>query len=276
MATIDQLQPIADSIIKAHLDNISITRPTAVNPNLSLTDGYRIGALVAKHRQTELHEKIVGYKIGLTNKATWAMIGAEAPVWAPMYSTTVQEASQKGVCDIGKLSGVLMEPEIAFRLSSGVTSELSLDELWVSIDGVAFGYEVVSFPFEKNGLTTVDLAATRGAHNFYVHAPFKPLSVLGNTKDEQVETLNNISLSMESQGQKSYVGKSTDVLSSPLFALAEFIRLFEKYDFNKVGLHKGDIITTGSLTTPAPVSTGQVWTVKLQGAPLSTPLIEFV
>ena len=116
--------------------------PTA-EPDFDLAPAYAVSAKIAKKRSAR-GERPVGWKIGFTNESTWKDFGVTAPIWGPMYDSTVAEVNPAGAaCSIGALLEPRIEPEIALRIAKIPSAEMDEGESLSCIDAVAHGFEIV-------------------------------------------------------------------------------------------------------------------------------------
>src|SRR5215468_9646768 len=59
-------------------------------PGLSIEDAYRIAARLCALRAAR-GERVIGRKIGFTNRTIWADYGVHAPNWGFVFDTTVRD-----------------------------------------------------------------------------------------------------------------------------------------------------------------------------------------
>src|SRR5215472_3630903 len=91
-------------------------------PGLSLDDAYRISARLCALR-TARGERVIGRKIGFTNRTIWAEYGVYAPMWGFVFDTTVRDlppprqAAQQPFT-LAPFAEPRIEPEIVFRLAA--------------------------------------------------------------------------------------------------------------------------------------------------------------
>src|SRR5262250_1467475 len=75
----------------AAMDGARQIAPFSVRyPGLSLDDAYRISARLCALR-TARGERVIGRKIGFTNRTIWAEYGVYAPMWGFVFDTTVRD-----------------------------------------------------------------------------------------------------------------------------------------------------------------------------------------
>ncbi len=81
---------LAAEILSASAGVRQIPTVTARNPGFGLAEAYRVTARVLKLREAR-GERVVGRKVGFTNRTIWDEYGVHAPIWA-MSTTTPSTA----------------------------------------------------------------------------------------------------------------------------------------------------------------------------------------
>jgi 2-keto-4-pentenoate hydratase len=79
--------------------------------------------------------------------------------------------------------------------------------------------------------------------------------------------LERFTITLSCDGKVHERGKGSNVLGSPLVAIAHLISVIAKQP-NAAPLQAGEIVTTGTLTPALPVHAGQKWTTDLDGISL--------
>src|SRR5215210_3714539 len=64
-------------------------------PDFDLSDAYAVVADIRRRREAR-GERIVGRKIGFTNRTAWADYGISGPIWNYLYNSTTQDLSNCG------------------------------------------------------------------------------------------------------------------------------------------------------------------------------------
>jgi 2-oxo-3-hexenedioate decarboxylase len=83
-------------VLAALADRRQIEPLTARPEGLSLGRAYQVTAAVRKAREAR-GERVVGRKIGFTNRTIWDEYGVHAPIWSYVYDTTVLESVQNAL-----------------------------------------------------------------------------------------------------------------------------------------------------------------------------------
>lgn len=239
--------------------------------DFDLRAAYRVSAELRKMREAR-GEKVVGRKIGFTNRAIWDQYKVYGPIWGYMYDTTLREIDRKdGVEGLSKFAEPLIEPEIAFRLSR--TPERGMDEaaILACIEWVAHGVEIVQSHFPGWVFAAADTVADFGLHGAYLLGPEKPV---GRDHAGWLECLREFEISLSRDGVAVDRGKAEHVLGGPLSALKHLVETLAKDDVNPP-LAAGEIITTGTVTRAFPVKAKEIWTTEVHGAPLAGLTVAF-
>ena len=240
------------------------------DPAFGLADAYRITPVVRSLREAR-GEKVLGRKIGFTNRTIWKQYGVYAPIWGYMYDSTVHNlADIPGAVPLAAFAEPRIEPEIVFGMSA--TPEAGMDErdLLSCIGWVAHGYEIVQSLFPDWKFSPSDTVAAFGLHGaLFIGERHQ----IGDDADRWFALLSNFSITLRC-GDVAEPGHARDVLDGPLSALKHLVGLLAQ-DQHNPQVAAGEIITTGTLTKAMPVKPGERWTTELDGIPLGGIDIRF-
>lgn len=264
----------ADAIISA-MDTVSSIAPISVaHSAFGLDDGYRVAAALTGLRNAR-GERPIGWKIGFTNQTIWDEYGVHAPIWGPMYNTTlahVDPAEGTAQCRVSTLVEPRIEPEIAFRLASTPSPGMDDDALMACVDAVAHGVEIVQSVFPQWRFTAADTVAAGAVHGCYCCGPLVPVS--SQERSRWVAMLRNFEIGLSQEGRDVDRGSAVNILDhGPLEALRHFVRGHAKHSAG-APLEPGQIVTTGTITRAFPVQASQSWRTEVHGLPL--PGLELV
>ena len=261
----------------AAADSCSALPPlTDADPNLDLLDAYRVAAAVTKLRSAR-GERPVGWKIGFTNTTIWDEYGVHAPIWGPMYDTTVASgdpASGALACPIARLLEPRIEPEIAFRIGAVPRPDMDEEELLSCVDAVAHGFEIVQSVFPAWRFRAADTVAAFALHGCYRHGPF--VAIEHERRDVWLAALRRFEITLLRDRVEIDRGVAANVLEGgPLAALRHFVEGMPRYSPDWT-ISVGDIVTTGTVTRAFPVKSGERWTTQIDGVPLRRMDIKLV
>jgi 2-oxo-3-hexenedioate decarboxylase len=232
-------------------------------------------AYIVAERVRDLRERrgqrVVGRKIGFTNRATQTAFGVAAPIWNYMFDTTLREVGASGTFALAGTCAARIEPEIVLHLASAPRPDMSEAELAGCIDWVAHGYEIVDAIFPNWSFTAPDAVAGYGVHAALLRGPQR--SIMDNRADWS-ERLKSFTITLTSSDGTTRSGSGANVLDSPLIALKFLVEEIARYPQSRP-VEAGEIITTGTLTDAMPIAAGQTWTTELSGIALAGIRMEF-
>lgn len=238
--------------------------------SFGLDKAYRVTPVVRAMREAR-GEKVLGRKIGFTNRNIWAQYEVFAPIWGYVYDSTVHDLSNTtGGFPLTGLIEPRIEPEIIFQMSAVPDASMDEREFLSCIAWVAHGYEIVQSIFPNWKFAAPDTVAAFGLHGALFIGERHP--IVGSA-DKWLRTLSNFEITLNC-GDVVERGHARDVLDGPLSALKHLVGLLA-HDKDNPQVAAGEIITTGTLTSAMPVKPGERWTTTLSGIPLGGVDIRF-
>lgn len=216
----------------------------------------------------------LGRKIGFTNPEMLALYGVSEPIWAYIYDTTVVRLSANaGVCSIGRFAEPKIEPEIVVHFRSAPSVGAGPSAIIECIDWIAHAFEIVQSHFPGWKFQAPDTVADCGLHGALLVGEPQPVDQLDT---DLITALERFSIALSCDGKLREVGRGSNVLGSPLAAVAHLIAVLAKQP-QYVPLQAGEIVTTGTLTAAPSVHAGETWRTELTGIALpglSVKLVE--
>jgi 2-oxo-3-hexenedioate decarboxylase len=264
-------EAIAAEALAATDDARQIAPFSARYPGLTLDDAYRISARLCALR-TARGERVIGRKIGFTNRTIWAEYAVYAPMWGFVFDTTVhdlpppRQAAQHAFT-LAPFAEPRIEPEIVFRLAAAPLPDMDEAELFGCIDWVAQGFEIVQSVFPGWKFALADSVIVNGLHGALLLAPRHPAG-FGSVTD-WVFNLAGFGIELLRDGTMVDRGHAANVLDGPLSALRHLVGLLARDPVNPP-LAAGDIVTTGTLTRAFPILPGESWSTTLHGIELGS------
>jgi 2-oxo-3-hexenedioate decarboxylase len=235
--------------------------------DFDLHDAYRVAARVTELRTTR-GERVVGWKIGFTNRTIWDEYGVHAPIWGPLYDSTVQRLGQEdrpARCPIRNLVEPRIEPEVVFRIATPPHPDMDEQELLSSIDAVGHGFEIVQSLFPGWRFQAADTVAAFALHGRYCCGPLSAIEAVD--RSEWLARLADFEIVLSCNGTEIDRGVSANVLGGPLSALRHFVRGLAETPLCGA-IRSGDLVTTGTITRAFPVQPGERWSTEVVGLPL--------
>ena len=260
-----KIKEVALRVVRALDDSEQIELISNSFLNLTIKEAYRIAQEI-EFLRIDRNERVVGVKIGFTNRNIWKEYNATAPIVGAMYNTTVKNIDK--TFSIKGLSEPKIEPEIILKLKKAPKVDMEFGELLDCISHISHGFEVVHSIFRNWQFKTVDTIIAFGLHGALLCGPFRNVSNIN--KSNLVEELSNFNITLFCNGKKVDEGYASNVLGAgPLEALRHIL-----LDNKNLGCHAslkpGDIVTTGTLTGAFSIKSGEIWSTELHGIKLDS------
>ncbi|MCX7152116.1 MAG: fumarylacetoacetate hydrolase family protein [Proteobacteria bacterium] len=251
--------------VKAAQDSGGPLEPfTSRHGGIDDAQAYAVAGLVHAARLAE-GAVPVGRKIGFTNPEMWDLYGVRAPVWAYVYASTVEFlADSRGSCRLGHFAAPRIEPEIVVHFHTAPPVGADAAALLACIDWIAHGFEVVQSHYPDWKFRAADTIADAGMHARLLVGEPQPVGKLGATV---LSDLERFTLSLSCNGEVREQGKGTNVLGSPLKAVAHLIGVLANQPDSRP-LQAGELMTTGTITAAPYINAGEAWTTAIEGIAL--------
>ena len=261
---------LAKELVDLHAQPRLVAPFSARYPGLTAESGYRAARALHVDRVARGWQP-VGRKIGFTNRTIWPRYGVYEPIWGTVYDRTVIFARQNhAAVPLAGLMQPRIEPEICFRLKSRPTVTKDPQALLGSIEWIAHSVEIVQCHHPEWKLALADSTADNGLHGrLILGAPVEVQRIAG-----LAAALPFLKVSLKKDGEIKDRGIGSNVLGSPLLALAFLVELLATQK-ESAPLEAGEIISTGTLTDAHPVAPGEHWSTAFHGMELNGMEIEF-
>ena len=265
-----RLDAIAARLLAAYDGSALTGLPSAEPAGLSWAEAF---AVAERTRQVRLErgERIVGYKIGFTNRGIWDRYGVHTPIWAPVWDTTTTLLD--GTTHTSSLAGLSqprLEPEVAFGFARTPRAGLGLAELAACLDWVAHSFEIVHTHFDGWRFQAADCVADFALHGRLFVGPRVPVSRFADLAADTAA----LRISLHENLSHVETGDATIVLDGPLNALRLWVDAMAVHS-PQWAIEPGHAVTTGTITDAQPMQPGQHWHTavsdpRLSGLRLST------
>lgn len=240
-------------------------------PGFGLDHAYRVTAAMRRTRLAR-GERMLGRKIGFTNRTIWAEYGVYAPIWGYVTDRTVHDLAGLGAFPLAGLAEPRIEPEIVFCLAGAPQHGMDDAALIGCIEWVAHGFELVQSIFPNWKFSAPDTVAANGLHGALL---IGPRHKLGDNAEEWRRTLCAFDVDLLCDGTLRDRGRAGNVMEGPLSTLRYVMDLLAE-DRDNPPLAAGEIVTTGTLTKALPVNAGETWSTALAGVGLGGISAKFV
>jgi 2-oxo-3-hexenedioate decarboxylase len=258
---------LAQELKQAYATRQTVPVPLSVrHPGFDLTIAYAIEAELTRQRRAEGHTT-VGRKVGYANKAMWRALKLDTLVWAHMYDDTVIHARQSATIPLSRMISPKIEPEIVFKLRSPV-DVTNPDPATVlgSVEWLALGFEIVDSVFADWKFQPADFVAAFGLHAGLVVG--EPLPVTADGIPALEEQLAQFRLRLSRNGEVVAEGTGRNSLRNPALCLGELASAIARRP-GEEPLLGGELVSSGTLTEPQPMTAGQTWAASVEGIDLA-------
>ena len=256
------LQAIAAEAYEATINTRPISPFTSRPGGLSDADAQRVAPLV-RQLYEKSGAKVVGRKVGFTNRTIWAQYNVYAPHASYVFDRSVRDLSAAPL-PLAPFSEPRIEPEIVFGLKSAPAPGMDDAALMACVEWLALGYEIVQSIFPGWKFAAADPSTTNGMHGALL---IGPRHAAAPRADEWRRTLSNSEIDLSCDGKLIDRGSATNVMDGPLSVLRHLAALLAA-DPDSPPLTAGEIVTTGTLTKAMPVKPGETWTAVPKGIAL--------
>lgn len=268
---LEQRTAIQSEVLEAWRARRQIPPPSARHPDLSLDEAYRIAHAIRFRREAD-GERVVGRKIGFTNRTIWEEYSVHGPIWGYVYDRTLHELGSLGDgFPLGGLFEPRIEPEIAFHFERAPEAGMDVRALLGCIDWFAHGFEIVQSIYPGWKFAATDTVLAFGLHGALL---LGPRQATGGDRAAWAEPLENFGIDLRRDGVIVDRGRAANVLDGPLHALRSLLVLLQSDPVNPP-LAAGEVVTTGTLTRAFPVRPGETWSTRLHGIGIEGLSIRF-
>lgn len=266
-----EIDTIAQQLAAARRSGMPLAPFSTRQPGFDVAAAYRVAALLRQKRVGQ-GERVIGRKIGFTNRALWPVYGVDRPIWGAMYDSTVQPlTAHGGRCALAGLAEPKIEPEIALHFASAPQPGDGAVELLQRVDAIAHAFEIVQSPYPGWQFGTADAVAAGSLHGRLLLGPAQPVAALGTGL---AAALAALSVTLWCDGEQVDTGAGANVLGGPLQAVEHLQRALAEAPAAE-RIEAGEWITTGTLTAAWPLRAGQSWHTTIDGLALPGLRVEF-
>lgn len=243
---------MADDLWTAEKDCVQINRLTDAEPEMTVSDAYRI-QLMNVARRRESGEKLVGMKIGLTSAAMQKMLNVNVPDYGHLFDSMMLTNGQP--CRINELIQPRAEGEISFFLNKTLKGPgVTIADVYEATKYVAPSIEIVDSRIKDWKITLQDTVADNGSSaRFMIGSGIMPI--------DEVD-MKTTGMVMEKNGELVNSGCAAEVWGNPAAAVAALANMLCEFD---IEIPAGSIVMAGALTAMVPVEAGDCITATFTG-----------
>lgn len=216
----------------------------------------RADAFAIQDRMAEiLGERVVGWKVGAAVRAVQVLEGHDGPITGRLFATRLYQSPAE--VPAAMFDGYKIECEFAFRFRHDVPARprpytrAELEPQLVLHPGLELAGTRYAIGADSRRFTTHDAIADNGTGGAYV--------VAGGIQDWRGIDLAALPIDARIDGGAPIDTYKGEFRRDPVDILVEAVNgLCER----GIGLAAGDLLSTGSLTTPTPLRAGQTYVAR--------------
>jgi 2-oxo-3-hexenedioate decarboxylase len=261
----------ASEILAAYEARRQIGPLTSLEPTFSTADAQRVSHEITQ-RRVAAGARVIGRKIGFTNRTIWDEYGVYAPIWGPVYDTTYRDAIGPSEQSLSHLVEPRIEPEIVFGFAGEVHPEMDEREILGAVSWVAHGFEIVQSLYPGWKFQSADCTAAFGLHGALICGPRTPIT---GDADRWLGDLTSFAITLSKDGVEVDRGVAANVLDGPLSAVRHLAGVLAN-DPQARPIGGGEIITTGTVTRAFPIQPGEEWSTAIEGLAVEPMQLRFV
>ncbi len=187
-------------------------------------------------------ESLIGYKMGFTSKAKMEQMGVHDLIWGRLTDAMFYESHKELPLD--KFIHPRAEPEIAFKVSKEINSELTLNNAKDYVSHVAVAIEIIDSRYQNFKFSLEDVVADNCSSAAFSIGEWMPIT----------QNVEGILMSMVFDDIIMGSGNSNAILDNPWASFVASTRLALQ---NGVVMKAGDLVLAGAATSAAHIKKGQ-------------------
>ncbi|WP_068672077.1 2-keto-4-pentenoate hydratase [Oceanobacillus sp. Castelsardo] len=233
----------ARELIQAEEMAVEIKALTDRNKNLTVQDAYQI-QLESVKLKTEQGKRVIGKKVGLTNKAMQQMLNIDEPDYGHLFED--MKVNNGDTVNVDSMIAPRVEAEIGFVLKEDLRGpDITFLDVIMATDYVVPTIEIIDSRIADWKIELVDTVADNGS---------SAKVVIGQNR-KSLDEINLRTNGMILMKNKEIVttGSGSAALGHPAEAIAWLANKLSEFD---IVLKKGELILPGALSFAVPVSKG--------------------
>lgn len=223
---------------------------TQTYPGLNISTAYAIQQLNLR-RRLAMGAALVGRKVGLTSRAMRTLFGVDEPDFGYIVDNMVFPNAAS--VPIARFCAPRVEPEVAFLLDKPLHGpDVTVTDVYAATAAVAASLEILDSRIADWKLTLADTIADNASSGAIVIGTWVPY-----TGDLDLPTM---AATLHLNGIHVDSGLGSAVLGDPAAAVAWLANALAPFD---TGLTAGEFVMSGSITTAAVLSPGDIATTTI-------------
>lgn len=236
----NELETLAEITDTAAKTATAIEQLSLTGHAITLEQAYEVQK-ISIDRRLARGEKIIGVKMGFTSRAKQIQMGLDDVIWG--HLTDKMWIENGGEIDLKNYVHPRCEPEIAFRLKTELSGEVTREQALEAIDAVAPAIEIIDSRYMNFKFNLPDVVADNTSSSSFV---------VGEWMSPDMD-FTDLAMSLQFDGKSVQEGSSKAILGDPVEALMAASRLCAE---NGLALKKDWIIMAGGATAAEALTPG--------------------
>lgn len=244
-------QSIADVLIAAERDRRGIAQISDEHPDVDVATAYRAQQAFIRSK-LDAGETFVGYKLGLTSRNKQQAMGLAEPLYGRVTSGML--ATYGDPVRLDRFIHPRVESEIAFLLARDVQAPATVTSVLAATDVVFGAVDVLDSRYESFQFTLSDVVADNASAGAFYLGPVA-------RRPDELPDLRLIGCVVRVDGEVAMTAAGAAVMGHPAASVAWLVNQLPEGE----GLRAGQLVFSGGVTAPVPVTQGGSVTFEFDG-----------
>lgn len=243
-----EIETAAAQLLEAERSRAQLRPTSALFPQMTLADAYRIQAAVVARKLTD-GRRVVGRKIGLTSRAMQQAMQIDEPDYGTLLDDMI--VSSGAELEAAAFTDPRVEVELALVLDRPLTAAATtVDDVLAATREVVPALEIIA---ARSHRIDPDTGRPRGLLDTVADNAASAAVVLGQPLPPEAVDMRWCGAILYRNGVVEETGLGAAVLDHPAHGALWLARRFAAHG---IALEAGQLILTGSFTRPVPIAAG--------------------
>jgi 2-oxo-3-hexenedioate decarboxylase len=243
---------IAAGLVVAERERRTVAQPSDHHPDLDVATAYRVQRAVVASK-LDAGERLVGYKLGLTSRNKQQAMGVDVPLFGRVTSGML--AAHGAPVRLDAFIHPRVESEIAFLLARDIEAPATVTSVLAATEVVLGAVDVLDSRYEDFRFTLTDVIADNASAGAFYLGPVA-------RRPDEIEDLRLLGCVVRVDGDVAMTAAGAAVMGHPAASVAW---LADQLARDGEALRAGQLVFSGGLTAPVPVTAGGSVTFEFDG-----------
>jgi len=244
-------QGIADILIAAERERKGIAQISDEYPDIDVETAYQAQQAFVQSK-LDAGETFVGWKLGLTSRNKQQAMGLAAPLYGRVTSGMLSDFDEPVRLD--RFIHPRVESEIAFLLARDIEAPATVASVLAATEVVFGAVDVLDSRYESFQFTLSDVVADNASAGAFYLGPVA-------RRPDELPDLKLIGCVVRVDGEVAMTAAGAAVMGHPAASVAWLVNQLPRGE----GLRAGQLVFSGGVTAPVPVTRGGSVTFEFDG-----------